>query len=104
MANQLCFTIDFQEICVPVPNLLVESPGPRETIDGWIRTNGPGPDGWKTDLPIVATAAALADLADDPTLAEALSDVARFYADKMAGHVPEGARIEIHEVVAARHQ
>ena len=100
MRNQLCFTIDFQEICIPVPTLLAEDA--RGRIETWLRTNGPPPDPWRTDLPIVATAAALADVAEDPTLGEALADVARFYADKMAGQIPEGARIEIHDVVAAR--
>jgi hypothetical protein len=104
VSDQICFTIDFQEICIPIPSLLSTSPVPRELIDGWIQTNGPSPDPWRTDLPIVATAAALADLAEDRTLAEALSDVARFYADKMAGQIPEGARVEIHEVLAARQQ
>jgi hypothetical protein len=101
--NQLCFTIDFQEICIPVPTLLATQPAPRELIDSWIGAE-PVTDTWRTDLPIVATAAALADLAEDRTLAEALSDVARFYADKMASRVPAGARVEIHEVVAARQQ
>ena len=92
MQNQLCFTIDFQEICIPIPDLLSANPAPRELIDGWIRT-APVGEPWKTDLPIVATAAALAELAEDRTLSEALADVARFYADKMAGQIPDGARV-----------
>jgi hypothetical protein len=102
--NQICFTIDFQEMCVPIPALLAATPGPREIIDEWMEILGPAQNSWKTDLPIVATAAALADLAEDRALAESLADVARFYADKLATQLPEGARVEIQEVVAARQQ
>jgi hypothetical protein len=109
--NQICFTVDGQEICIPIPVLLAikpipipdPDPGPiRELIDHWVEVSGPTPDPWKADLPIIATVAALAELSEDRALSDALTDVTRFYADKIADRLPEGARIEIQEVVTAK--
>jgi hypothetical protein len=109
--NQICFTVDGQEVCVPIPVLLAvkpipipdPDPGPiREIIEHWIEVSGPTPDPWKTDLPIIATVAALGELSEDRALAGALTDIARSYADRIAADLPEGARIEIQEVVAAK--
>lgn len=53
MHNQICFTVDGQEICIPIPVLLAinpipipdPDPGPiRELIDHWVEVSGPTPD------------------------------------------------------------
>jgi hypothetical protein len=105
--RKVCFKLNGDTVCVPIPVLLATVkpfPDPdlaplRELIDSWIVPEGPTPR-WKTDLPILATVAALADLAESPALAEALNDVSRFYTDKFAAQLPEGMTVEIQEVAA----
>jgi hypothetical protein len=105
--QRICFTLNGDTVCVPVPVLLAAS-NPlsdpdlaplREIVDSWIVPEGPTPR-WKTDLPILATIAALAELAESPALGEALRDVAHFYIDKFADQLPDGVTVEIGEVAA----
>lgn len=110
MHNEICFKVDGEIICVPIPVLIGPfkpipdpDPGPiREIIDNWIDTHGPTPNPWKTDLPIIATVAALAELSEGRELTEALIDITHTYVDKIGEQLPEGATLEIQEVVAAR--
>jgi hypothetical protein len=105
--QKVCFKLNGDTVCVPVPVLLgavkpLPDPdlGPlREIMETWIDPEGPTPR-WKMDLPILATIAALAELAESPALAEALNDVSRFYTDKFAAQLPEGMTVEIEEVAA----
>jgi hypothetical protein len=102
--HRVCFKLDGDTVRVPIP-MLLGARGPltepdlaplREIIDNWILPDGPTPR-WKIDLPILATIAALAELAENPALAEALADVSRFYTDKFAAQLPEGMTVEIAE-------
>ena len=110
MQHQICFKVNGEVICIPIPVLIGPfkpipdpDPGPiREIIENWIETRGPTPGPWKTDLPIIATVEALAELAESRELTEALTDITRTYADKIGDQLPEGATLEIHEVAAAR--
>lgn len=110
MQHEICFKVDGEIICIPIPVLIGPfkafpdpDPGPyARFIDSWIDTHGPTPHPWKTDLPIIATVAVLAELAENRELAESLTEVTRNYADKIGEQLPEGATLEIHEVAAVR--
>ena len=100
--HEICFEINGQKICIPIPVLLIEwkpipdpDPDPwRVILDNWIDVGRPTPDPWK-ELPIVATVAALAEIAPSKDLEHALHDVVHAQMDRLANQLPDGASLEL---------
>jgi hypothetical protein len=108
--HRICLKLNGDTVCVPIPVLLVglkpgpdPDPGPlREIVDGWITADGAAPSAWKSDLPVLATVAALAEIAESPQVTDALAEVSRFYLDRIAARLPEGISLELEETAAAK--
>ena len=100
--HEICFPLpNGQQICIPIPVLLIEwkpipdpDPDPwRVILDNWIDVGRPDPDPWR-ELPIVATVAALADIAPTKDLEQALRDVVQVQMDRLAEQLPDEASLE----------
>ena len=95
-----CFTLNGKKICIRIPVLIdrrwrIPDPDPGP-IREWVEVDGD--PGWRGDLVVLASVAALARLSESETVQRALLETVRDQAEQLRAELPEGAELNFEKV------
>lgn len=107
---KICLKIDGQEVCFWIPILIdrhyydPNPPDPRldlRRLREWVVLEGPHPEPWKADLPVLATINVLVAQLSDEGVRGQMAQAMQQATQEVARQLPKGLRVEMSEARAA---